>query len=536
MNPYDAILEQLRKAQERGVETVTNRLDFVLESLEGLIAEAKAAVQEAVPSEPDELFPLSECSAAVETARKQGAELEERVSELQDRIRTLEEGGPGTTPATGGPLDLGLLRRLDAARSQSELLREVLPLLLDYVGRAVVLVARDGTVSAWSGIGFPEGERLRSWQGEVSASPALNELMTANTGVVFTPGEDGLFSRWLDGEQPAEEAALIPVTLRGRTVGAIYVDRLEGGPWDLEAARALTAVACWLIDTLAHRTTVPSPALAEEKDLRSAVAMDSSPEPEEPTPEAGYVPVEPVRAPGGEVPEEPELEEEPVEPAAGETAAPPEEAPEEAADEAPGMEEPRESETEEAPAPAGFDPAVTMRVDTAGVIPPVVPPEEEAVPEAEAGAPAGEVEPTPPPAEPVVPPPSVEAVTPPPPVEPVTPPPPVEPVAPPPPVEPITPPPPTEQDEGPATEEQAQHEEARRFARLLVSEIKLYNPEEVDRGRANKDLYQRLKEDIDRSREMFDRRIPESVRSSRDYFREELVRILADGDEDALGM
>jgi hypothetical protein len=85
-------------------------------------------------------------------------------------------------------------------------------------------------------------------------------------------------------------------------------------------------------------------------------------------------------------------------------------------------------------------------------------------------------------------------------------------------------------------EEEARHEEARRFARLLVSEIKLYNEEEVDRGRANGDLYQRLKEDIDRSREMFEKRIPPEVRSNRDYFREELVRILADGNADILGM
>ena len=85
-------------------------------------------------------------------------------------------------------------------------------------------------------------------------------------------------------------------------------------------------------------------------------------------------------------------------------------------------------------------------------------------------------------------------------------------------------------------EDRAAHEEAERFARLLVSEIKLYNPEEVEHGKAAKDLYQRLKEDIDRSREMYENRISESVRSSRDYFREQLVRILADGDEEALGM
>jgi len=111
-------------------------------------------------------------------------------------------------------------------------------------------------------------------------------------------------------------------------------------------------------------------------------------------------------------------------------------------------------------------------------------------------------------------------------------------------VQPIVPPPPVEEAEPAAglpvsalsPEEQSQHEEAQRFARLLVSEIKLYNPDEVEKGRSNQDLYRRLKEDIERSREMYERRVAEEVRSVHDYFQDELVRILADGDEDALGM
>jgi len=79
-------------------------------------------------------------------------------------------------------------------------------------------------------------------------------------------------------------------------------------------------------------------------------------------------------------------------------------------------------------------------------------------------------------------------------------------------------------------------EEARRFARLLVSEIKLYNERAVLEGREGGNLYQRLKEDIDRSRQMYDERIPEDVRSSSDFFQEELVRILADGRPEALGI
>jgi hypothetical protein len=89
---------------------------------------------------------------------------------------------------------------------------------------------------------------------------------------------------------------------------------------------------------------------------------------------------------------------------------------------------------------------------------------------------------------------------------------------------------------GGSTEATKKHDEARRFARLLVSEIKLYNEGKVEQGRKNKDLYERLKEDIDRSRQMYDERIPEEVRKSTNYFYDELVRILADGDAGVLGL
>ncbi len=85
-------------------------------------------------------------------------------------------------------------------------------------------------------------------------------------------------------------------------------------------------------------------------------------------------------------------------------------------------------------------------------------------------------------------------------------------------------------------EEQRRHDEARRFARLLVSEIRLYNEQAVQEGKANRDIYQRLKDDIDRSREMYEQRVPAEVRSATNYFFEELVRTLADGDPDALGL
>jgi hypothetical protein len=79
------------------------------------------------------------------------------------------------------------------------------------------------------------------------------------------------------------------------------------------------------------------------------------------------------------------------------------------------------------------------------------------------------------------------------------------------------------------------HTDARRFARLLVSEIKLYNEQKVRDGRTQGDIYDRLREDIDRSRQMYEKRIAPPVASRYDYFHQELVDTLADGDSSKLG-
>jgi len=84
-------------------------------------------------------------------------------------------------------------------------------------------------------------------------------------------------------------------------------------------------------------------------------------------------------------------------------------------------------------------------------------------------------------------------------------------------------------------DEQKAHEDAKRFARLVVSEIKLYNESKVNEGRRQKDLYERLKEDIERGRQMYGDRVSAHVRESTNYFYDELVRILAGGDAGALG-
>jgi hypothetical protein len=76
---------------------------------------------------------------------------------------------------------------------------------------------------------------------------------------------------------------------------------------------------------------------------------------------------------------------------------------------------------------------------------------------------------------------------------------------------------------------------ARRYARLLVSEIKLYNEAAVKTGRERRDLLTRLRPEIDRARRMYDERVASSVGDRAQYFQQELVQTLADGDPALLG-
>ncbi len=79
------------------------------------------------------------------------------------------------------------------------------------------------------------------------------------------------------------------------------------------------------------------------------------------------------------------------------------------------------------------------------------------------------------------------------------------------------------------------HRKAQRFARLLVDEIKLYNQAKVREGREKKDLYDRLKEDIDKSRSTYQKRYGNTAAAAGDYFNQEVIRSLAEDDVSLLG-
>lgn len=86
-----------------------------------------------------------------------------------------------------------------------------------------------------------------------------------------------------------------------------------------------------------------------------------------------------------------------------------------------------------------------------------------------------------------------------------------------------------------SSEDQDTHRKAQRFARLLVDEVKLYNQAKVAEGRKHKDLYDRLKEAIEKSRSTYQKRYGNTVAASGGYFQHELVRSLAEDDVSIMG-
>jgi hypothetical protein len=100
---------------------------------------------------------------------------------------------------------------------------------------------------------------------------------------------------------------------------------------------------------------------------------------------------------------------------------------------------------------------------------------------------------------------------------------------------PPPPPPPASEEPDIPAEDQEVHKKAKRFAKLLVDEIKLYNQAKVTEGRQKRDLYDRLKEDIEKSRATYEKRYGQTPAASGDYFSREVLRILAENDASLMG-
>lgn len=71
-----------------------------------------------------------------------------------------------------------------------------------------------------------------------------------------------------------------------------------------------------------------------------------------------------------------------------------------------------------------------------------------------------------------------------------------------------------------ATVDPEEVEKARRFARIIVSDIALYNQEAVDQGIGNGTFYEALRDDIAEGRQVYEARVPRGIRETKDYLQE----------------
>lgn len=555
--PLSDTFQQLDGRIRSTVEkTVADLRREFLERLQTHYQQLRGHLDGLAPDLPETLLPSEELDAAVrEAAAAVAAEAGSR--ERGDALRGLKTA----------------LARLDAARSQPDVLAALLEEAGRFASRTAILLVAPGGLRGWGGQGFGDAEgALRGFQMEAGEGTDAARLLEGRGSVELgSAGRARLSSRL---EVPvARRAVLIPLVLRDRIAAALYADRLdEEVPLAVEALQILTHAAAASLETLPLRQRPFNPTLRSADEIdpdrpglplweTAAAAADAVIEtaPEATPPAAAASEVE-----AAEEAEEGEIEvggfEEDVEveePGLGEPLGQEglatlelEEAPREAAAEDVGEEEVAEAEAGEGWEASGD--RLSWKL-------------EEGEPEAEVeggeeepAAPSADAQPQPePPGEPlrtlrIA---STQA--------PPSPPPAVPPVeddtrpgvdAGPDSATPIQAPagaagalvePPSDV-EGPGWafagsedrtgDEDADHQKAQRLARLLVSEIKLYNEEQVQEGRRNHDICERLKEDIERSRQLYESRVEDRVRETTDYFYQEMVRVLGAGDPKTLGI
>ncbi|HYM61057.1 MAG TPA: hypothetical protein VEZ11_09210 [Thermoanaerobaculia bacterium] len=500
----------------RGEEVAGSIDAHVREAIERMVGEIRSSVEDVRVAVDQQLKAALQSVQADVNSITFLPKIKKVVGDFEDELTA--ELTPASTPAaataTSAASVKSAIQAIERGKTQVDILNALLEQCLGFGSRAALLILRGDTFNGWKGAGFTahggSDEAVKRFSAAPGTVPELDQLIRENAVVNW----DGVSLAERLGATASETAILVPMVIKDKVAAAVFVDATADDIWRFDPAsiELLVFTTGLLVDTVGARKMVPSPSLSGgESTAQAATEVTHVPAPAPaPRPPAPAPPPPPATpAPPAIVP--PTTRVSPPAPPPSHPAAPP----------------------AAAPPPPSIEstvaiPAQQMRELITGARPTFNIPTEE---DFGGSAPAPSR-----PAPPIHAAPSIE-----PPARPAS---------------PLAPPAaPGAGDERPSTqyippagvgrsgalgmaptEEAKKHDEARRFARLLVSEIKLYNEAKVDQGRKNRDLYERLKEDIDRSRQMYDERIQEDVRKVSNYFYEELVRILADGDADALGL
>ncbi|SRR6266536_1704362 len=194
-------------------------------------------------------------------------ELLSRLAENPEEIfpeEVLRAAATGQPPARGA-ISIESARRLDGAADQVEALTRFLEECLRHASRAVLLVERHGRAQPWKSTGFggPQADRRSA-----VVLPAADALERVREGVPQRLDEGNELSRAL-GAADAAQAILVPFVVREKVSGAVYADAIpaERSKLDPEAIALLTYLAGLVVDRLAKRKLVPSPALTPAEDF-----------------------------------------------------------------------------------------------------------------------------------------------------------------------------------------------------------------------------------------------------------------------------
>ena len=466
----------------------------VRESVERMVDEIRSSIEDVRAAVDSQLKAALQSVQADVKSIQFLPDIQKSIGELQEALDA-ERPAAAAAPAAGGAGAIRVkeaVQNIERGKSQVDVLNALLEQAVTFGSRAALLILRGETFGGWKGVGFSShggnDEAIKRFNAAPGLIPELDRVLR-NEQVVLWDGAN-LATRL--GVSAGQQAVLIPMVIKDKVAAAVYIDATaeDAGKFDTAALELLVFTTGLLVDTLAIRKKIPSPSLQEES-AGAPAAADASRPVAAPAPAPAPAPAAPPRpAPAPAAPPAPS----PTRTESGTVAINAQQLREMMAAQRPSVNVPGADEFgggSPAAAPAAPKPA------------PAPAPAAAPAPAPAAAAPAPAMGGDDKPSTQYIPPPNLArgGVL-----------------------------------GGSANEDTKKHDEARRFARLLVSEIKLYNEAKVEQGRKNNDLYERLKEDIDRSRQMYDERITDDVRKVSNYFYDELVRILADGRADALGL
>lgn len=436
------------------------------------------------------------------------------------------ENAAAESARTKSSSDMAILKAaiddLTEQHTQANILNALVNRAASFAPRIAFFVVKNDFCIGWRARGL-EGsvgdDSIREIAIPLTAKTLLRDTVELRTTWSGEPGanaEEHLLLEKLGGDAPQRMVA-VPLVARNKVAAVLYADSAALGPEaiNLEAVETLVRVAGMSVELLASKRQPGMPAVAAEQPQKTAPPPARTFQPE-PAPTAGVAAVEPV-APPPPPPSSPSISTPlpPPPPAFSALPSPATQTGPEWIDTAPlePSDDFKEQVKDTAPLSAPVEEVETFAPEPAPSI----------STRFESSTPMLDVA-TPPPPSPAPPPPPPAAVE--------------TPVA-------STGAPlgsarqygrtevdlPIEVNEG----EKRLHIDARRFARLLVSEIKLYNEDKVQKGRHEGDLYDRLREEIDRSRLMYEKRVSPQVATRYDYFHQELINTLAEGNPDKLG-